>query len=95
MKWVFLGGSKLGNLTRIKNIGDELEAQLLNANINTYDELLKLGSKKAWLKIQKHDKSVCYNRLLALEGAIQGIGRFDLSVKDKKSLKKFYESHKL
>ncbi|GHV81002.1 hypothetical protein AGMMS49944_27930 [Spirochaetia bacterium] len=60
--------SKLSNLI---NIGKELERQLNAIGVKTFDELKKIGSKKAWLKIRDMDSSACYSRLCALEGAIQ------------------------
>lgn len=61
----------------------------------TYDELKATGAEKAWLKIQENDCSACIHRLLALEGAIQGVKKTELPQDRKEELKKFYELHKL
>ncbi|GHV82685.1 competence protein TfoX [Spirochaetia bacterium] len=79
--------SKLSNLI---NVGKELEKQLNEIGVKTFDELKKIGSKTAWLKIRDMDSSACYNRLCALEGAIQGIRWHNLPEKIKKELKEFY-----
>ena len=55
------------------NIGKAVEAQLIQVGIETPDALRQVGAKAAWLKIQEIDPSACIHRLLALEGAIQGV----------------------
>lgn len=77
------------------NIGPVVLEQLKQIGINNLDQLQAVGSCEAWLKIQEFDSSACYNRLCALEGAIQGIRWHDLSVTDKKKLKEFYQKHKI
>lgn len=59
----------MGELSRLPNIGKEVERQLNEAGIKTYDELKSLGAERSWLKIQEFDESACIHRLLALEGA--------------------------
>lgn len=54
-----------------------------------------LGAKAAWLKIQEIDSSACIHRLLALEGAIQGVKKAMLPDAVKADLKAFYQEHKL
>ncbi|WP_061313208.1 TfoX/Sxy family protein [Clostridium botulinum] len=84
----------MGELSKLPNIGKEVESQLNKVGIFTYDELKNIGSEEAWLKIQKNDVSACIHRLLALEGAIQGIKKTALSQERKESLKNFYNVHK-
>ena len=72
----------MGELSKLPNIGKAVEKQLNDVGINTVDDLIDLGSKEAWLKIQEIDESACLNRLMALEGAIQNIRWHDLSEKD-------------
>lgn len=62
--------------------------------IFTYDELKDIGAEQAWLKIQEIDTSACIHRLLALEGAIQGIKKTALQQERKAELKDFYNWHK-
>lgn len=80
----------MGDLLKLPNIGKNLEIQLINAGIDTKEKLLEKGSKQAWLDIKSVDASACYNRLCALEGAIQGVRWHDLSAEVKEELKDFY-----
>lgn len=84
----------MGELSKLPNIGKEVERQLNEVGINTYEELKELGAEKAWLKIQEIDESACINRLLALEGALNGIKKSQLSDNRKAELKEFYNLHK-
>ncbi len=84
----------MGELKQLPNIGKEVERQLNEVGIFTAEQLQKIGSKKAWLKIQEIDSSACINRLLALEGAIEGIKKTDLDIQIKTELKQFYQDHK-
>ena len=85
---------KIGELSKLPNIGKVVEKQLNEVGINTVDDLINIGSKEAWLKIKKIDESACINRLMALEGAIQNIRWHNLSDDDKENLKEFYNSKK-
>ena len=80
----------MGELSKLPNIGKVVENQLNDVGISTVDELIDIGSREAWLKIREIDETACINRLMALEGAIQGVRWHDLSENDKKSLKDFY-----
>ena len=63
----------MGELSTLPNIGPEVERQLHEAGVTTAAELRALGAEDAWLRIQANDPSACIHRLLALEGAIQGV----------------------
>ncbi|MFT8343643.1 MAG: TfoX/Sxy family protein [Clostridium beijerinckii] len=84
----------MGELSNLPNIGKEVERQLNQVGIFTYDELKAIGAEQAWLKIQEIDSSACIHRLLALEGAIDGIKKTELSQKRKEDLKDFYNWNK-
>ena len=84
----------MGELSKLPNIGKTVEEQLIQVGISSVDELRRAGAKSAWLKIQEIDESACINRLLALEGAIQGIKKTMLSDEVKADLKEFYQQHK-
>lgn len=81
-------------LSELPNIGNEVERQLNAVGITTFDELKALGAEQAWLKIQETDDSACIHRLLALEGAIQGMKKTLLPEERKTELKEFYNWHK-
>lgn len=78
-------------LASLPNIGKEVERQLNEVGIFTYEELKSVGAKNAWLKIQSIDESACIHRLLALEGAIQGVKKTLLPKEIKDDLKEFYQ----
>ena len=84
----------MGKLSKLSNIGKVVEAQLNQIGIITEDDLKSVGARQAWLKIQEIDESACINRLLALEGAIQGVKKTELSDDVKSDLKEFYRLHK-
>jgi DNA transformation protein and related proteins len=84
----------MGELSKLPNIGKEVERQLNEIGIFTYAELKEIGAEQVWLKIQEIDASACIHRLLALEGAIHGVKKTALPQKCKSQLKNFYNSHK-
>ena len=84
----------MGELTKLPNIAEKLEGQLVEVGITTFDELKRVGSREAWLRILARDPSACIMRLSALEGAIQGVRWHHLDEKTKRSLKEFYHQHK-
>ena len=84
----------MGKLSKLPNIGNTIEAQLNQVGIFTEEDLKRFGAEQAWLRIQQIDESACIHRLLALEGAIQGIKKTLLPEERKKELKDFYNWHK-
>lgn len=84
----------MGELSKLPNIGEFVEKQLNDVGINTYEQLKKEGSMEAWLKIKAVDPSACIHRLYALEGAIEGIKKSQLSSEIKEKLKEFYTLNK-
>ena len=82
------------DLSMLPNIGKSVEQQLNEVGIKTVKQLIKIGSKQAWLRIKGIDNSACINRLYALEGAIQGIRWHNLSEEVKSELKDFYNTFK-
>ncbi|HEX3075420.1 MAG TPA: TfoX/Sxy family protein [Lachnospiraceae bacterium] len=84
----------MGELSQLINIGKEVEKQLNQVGINTYEELKEIGSKQAWLKIKSIDDSACIHRLYALEGAIREVKKSELPVNVKEELKEFYQIYK-
>ena len=84
----------MGELSKLPNIGKNLEEQLHLIGIITIEDLKKMGSKEAWIKIRRIDNSACINRLYALEGAIEGIRWHYLSEEKKLMLKEFYNFSK-
>ena len=84
----------MGELSKLPNIGKAVEQQLIQVGIETPEDLREAGAKAAWLKIQAIDPSACIHRLMALEGAIQGVRKTMLPDTVKADLKAFYQEHK-
>ena len=89
-----IGDDDMGELSKLPNIGKVVEEQLNQVGIFTKEELKSVGAKQAWLKIQQIDESACIHRLMALEGAILGVKKTQLSDEKKAELKEFYQWHK-
>lgn len=79
-------------LEKMPNLGKVVSNLLRKAEINTAEELIKVGSKEAFLRIRELDSTACINMLYALEGAVQGIRWYGLSEESKKDLKEFFNS---
>lgn len=84
----------MGELSQLPNIGKVVEEHLNQVGIVTEEDLRSEGAEQAWLKIQEIDESACMHRLLALEGAIQGVKKTLLPEERKRELKEFYNWHK-
>lgn len=84
----------MGELSQLPNIGKVVEEHLNQVGIVTEEDLRLEGAEQAWLKIQEIDESACMHRLLALEGAIQGVKKTLLPEERKRELKEFYNWHK-
>ena len=84
----------MGELSNLPNIGKVVEEQLMQVGINSAGELKRTGAKQAWLRIQAIDESACIHRLMALEGAIQGVKKSMLPDEVKDDLKEFYQQHR-
>lgn len=78
-------------LTELPNIGKTLAEKLKSIGIDNANDLKKMGSENAIIKIAIIENSAaCINILYALEGAIQGIRWHKLSTERKQELKEFY-----
>ena len=84
----------MGELRKLPNIAEKLEAQLTQVGIPTVDALKQTGSREAWLRIAAIDPSACYMRLCALEGALQGVRWHHLDEQTKREMKAFYDINK-
>lgn len=73
------------------NIGDDTENKLIQAGIDSFEKLEKLGAQQAFLRLQAFDPGACINLLYALEGAIEGIRWHDLSREKKQELLQFHK----
>ena len=81
----------MSNLTEQPNIGKILTQKLIEAGIPSIEELRKVGTKEAFLRITAVDNSACYNTLYALDGAVQGIRWHYLPEEKKEELRQFLQ----
>lgn len=63
----------MDELTDLPNIGPVLAAKLREFGITSRDELARVGSVGAMLRIWRGSRIVRFNMLYALEGAIRGV----------------------
>jgi DNA transformation protein len=81
----------MGKLLHLPNISQQLEQKLIAAGIETPELLREKGSRNVFLRIKTLDSSACYNMLLSLEGAVQGLLADDLGEDVKQELRSFME----
>ena len=60
----------MSELVSLLNIGQELEKKLKAVDIATAEELIKVGSEEAFIRLKLRYPQVCLVHLYALEGAI-------------------------
>ncbi len=78
-------------LSDLPNISRVNEEKLQAAGIADAEQLKEIGSEAAFLKVRAtSDAKACLHMLTALEGAIQGIRKTELSPEKKAELKSFY-----
>lgn len=83
----------MNSLTKLPNIGKTLAQKLQEVDIYTEEDLKRLGSEVAIIKISSLENGgACINMLYALEGAIQNVRWHSLSMLKKEELKHFYYS---
>lgn len=78
-------------LAKQVNIGKVVAANLHEVGISTPDELRTIGSKQAFRRLLTVDNGACLHELMALEGAIRGIRKYDLPEEVKADLKRFHQ----
>lgn len=82
-------------VTDLPNIGPVLAQNLAACGIHSPDALRSVGAEEAWLRIRLQvDGGACLHQLQALEGAVAGIPKKELSLERKAELKAFFDSHK-
>ena len=79
-------------ISEMKNIGVVNEEKLAQVGIVEPDQLRKLGTEAAFLKIRHLvDDGACLHLLYGFEGAIQDIPKRDLSERRKAELRDFFK----
>ena len=81
-------------LTKLKNIGAEMEKKLSFIGINTAEDLVRLGSKETFLRLKVAYPEVCLVHLYVLQAVIDGLEFNMLPQNIKDELKAFSDSLK-
>lgn len=78
-------------LTELPNIGPELARLLGEVGIHDAEELRTLGTQEAFLRLKTHDPGACFHKLTAVEGAVQGVRKSQLTPERKAELRAFFD----
>ena len=78
-------------LTELPNIGPELARVLNEVEVHNSEELQALGAEMALLRMKAQGLDVCFHKLTALEGAIQGVKKSQLTPERKAELREFFD----
>ena len=81
-------------LSKMKNIGTEIEKKLNSVGIMSADELSNLGSKEAFVRLKAKYPETCLVHLYSLYGAINELDFNVLPEEVKEDLKSFNNSLK-
>lgn len=82
-------------LTELPNIGPVLAGNLRKTGIETPEELRKVGTYDAFLRIRTQvDSTACLHQLEAIEGAVEGVKKSTLSPEKKAELRTFHKNLK-
>ncbi len=79
-------------LEDMPNIGKVVAEELRQVGIETPEQLRAVGSKEAFLRIKTIDSGACLHKLNGLEGAVQGVRKYNLPQATKDDLKRFFDS---
>ncbi len=60
-------------LDSLLNIGEEMKNKLFSIGISSSEDLIRVGSKKAFLQLKERYPNVCLVHLYALQGAIDNV----------------------
>lgn len=82
----------MGELSKLPNVGPELERKLIRAEIETPDELYRVGAINAFMRIRAFYPSACLHMLYALEGAVRGVRKPDIPEVRKAELRQMFKS---
>ena len=74
-------------LSDLNNIGPVLEQQLIAVGIDTPDMLREIGTEETFIKLKAYDTTSCMHKLLAIEGAVQGIPKKQIDTQRREKLK--------
>ncbi|MBQ9375567.1 MAG: TfoX/Sxy family DNA transformation protein [Ruminococcus sp.] len=78
-------------LSKLPNIGEVLEKQLEAVGIDTPEKLREIGTEQVFLKLKAYETDSCFHKLTAIEGAVRGIPKKNISENRKIELKAFFD----
>lgn len=81
-------------LASMRNIGKEIEKKLKTVGICSAEELIRTGSKEAFLRMKLRFPNVCLVHLYTLQGAVDNIDYNQLTDEVKQDLKNFSDGLK-
>ena len=87
----------MAELTSMRNIGKEMEKKLKSVDITTAEELKRVGSKEAFVRLKLRYANICMIcpvHLYTLEGAISDVEYNQLPESIKQDLKNFSDGLK-
>ena len=84
----------MASLTSMKNIGKNIAKKLSTVGINTSEELIEIGSKRAFKRMKEVYPKICSVYIYTLEGAITDTDYNKLPENTKKELKSYSYSLK-
>ena len=84
----------MAELVSLRNIGKEIEKKLRSVGITTSEELIKAGSREAFIRLKSRYPNVCLVHLYSLEGAISNTEYYQLREDVKQDLKIFSDGLK-
>ncbi|MGN0602006.1 MAG: TfoX/Sxy family protein [Oscillospiraceae bacterium] len=77
-------------LSELPNIGAVLEKQLIDIGIDSPEKLREIGTEQVFIRLKSFDPTSCLHKLTAIEGAVQGIPKKNISDERKAELKEFF-----
>lgn len=78
-------------LQALPNIGPELARLLNEVEVRDSEQLRELGTELVFLRLKAKDPTACFHKLTALEGAVQGIKKSQISPERKAQLRQFFD----
>lgn len=76
----------------VHNIGKVLELKLEAVGVDSWEDLCKVGTEEAFLRLLANNKNTSRSVIFSIEGAITGVRWHNLNEERKIELRKFYDS---
>lgn len=79
-------------LSKLPNIGKVLEEKLNVVGVTRSTQLIEMGSEMVFIKLKTIYPDACINMLQALDAAVQGVKKKELSLSRKEELNQFFKN---